>query len=324
MSGKNQAALFAIPERRNVHRDFGDAVVEVFAEHSLRNQILRILIGRTNHANVDGNLLASADALDDSLLQEAKQLRLQCHRHVADLVEEQCAAVGDFDLADRLFVCTREGTFLVAEQLGLEQILGDRSAVYRDEVALSPRAQSMQCAREQLLASAAFSQQQRGDIRRRNLLDHAANGEHTVAGSDNAVKRRAADLVLQFAVLGLELGDVECAIDEQSQRIGVDRFLVEIVGALRYSRERVFLVAVAGHNDNLRVRCEFQRLGKGREPLFDALGLRRQAQVLQHHGGLVPSQLGNRRFAILGREHVVALEAPFELAQEARIVFDNE
>ena len=51
------------------------------------------------HAIGAGSVLAAADTLDHAVLQEAQQLRLQRQRHVADLVEEQRAAVGLGDQA---------------------------------------------------------------------------------------------------------------------------------------------------------------------------------------------------------------------------------
>ena len=51
----------------------------------------------------------------------------RAQRHVADLVEEQGAAIGLHDLADgALAARAGEGAVLVAEQLGLDQRLRDR------------------------------------------------------------------------------------------------------------------------------------------------------------------------------------------------------
>ena len=50
-------------------------------------------MGGADHPHVDLDLLAAAEALDHPLLQEAQQLGLQAERQVADLVEEQRAAV---------------------------------------------------------------------------------------------------------------------------------------------------------------------------------------------------------------------------------------
>ena len=80
-------------------------------------------MGRADDAHVDRDLLAAADALDHALLQEAQQLGLQRHRQVADLVEEERAAVGRLDLAQGLLGRAGERALLVAEQFALEQVL---------------------------------------------------------------------------------------------------------------------------------------------------------------------------------------------------------
>ena len=45
----------------------------------------------------------------------------------------------------------------VAEQLGLHELVGERRAVHGDEPAVSPRAQPMNRARDELLAGAALT-----------------------------------------------------------------------------------------------------------------------------------------------------------------------
>ena len=74
-----------------------------------------------------------ADPDDDPLLERAQQLHLQRERHLADLVEEQRAAVGRLELALLVGDRAGEGALHVAEQLALEQVLGDGAAVDGDE-----------------------------------------------------------------------------------------------------------------------------------------------------------------------------------------------
>jgi acyl-CoA reductase-like NAD-dependent aldehyde dehydrogenase len=57
-------------------------------------------VGGGNHAHVDADQLAAADAEELALGQHPQQARLQRRRHVADLVEEQRAAVGLLEAAD--------------------------------------------------------------------------------------------------------------------------------------------------------------------------------------------------------------------------------
>ena len=56
---------------------------------------------RAHDANVGVECLAAADALERALLQEAKELALDVVREVADLVEEERAALRELDLAGR-------------------------------------------------------------------------------------------------------------------------------------------------------------------------------------------------------------------------------
>ena len=87
-------------------------------------------------------------------------------RDVADFVEEQGAALGQLDLADGRLDRAGEGAALIAEQLGLEQVFGDRGAVDGDEFALGARALVVDRAGEQFLAGAAGAEQHHRDVGR--------------------------------------------------------------------------------------------------------------------------------------------------------------
>ena len=77
--------------------------------------------------------LGAADALELPLLEHAQELGLERERHLADLVEEQGAAVGHLELAGLARHGAGEGALLVAEELAFEQGLGERGAVDGDE-----------------------------------------------------------------------------------------------------------------------------------------------------------------------------------------------
>ena len=72
------------------------------------------------------------------------------------------------------------------------------------------------------------------------------------------------------------------------------------------------------------MRRELERFRERLEPFLDALGFGRQAEVLQDYRGFVPAQFSYCVLTILGRIHLVILKAPFELLEEARIVFDDK
>ena len=80
-----------------------------------------VAIGRGDEPDVDADRLVAAEALEFLFLQHAQEFRLQLERNVADLVEEQRAAVGQLEAADLLRDRAGERALLVAEQLAFEQ-----------------------------------------------------------------------------------------------------------------------------------------------------------------------------------------------------------
>ncbi len=72
-------------------------------------------------AHVDLERLRRAEPLELPALQHPQQLRLHLERQLADLVEEERAAVGDLEAAERALDGAGEGALLVAEQLALDE-----------------------------------------------------------------------------------------------------------------------------------------------------------------------------------------------------------
>ena len=89
----------ALVERRHLDVHDVQAVVEVLAELPADHQLLQIAVRGRDHAHVDRDRIGAADRADHVLLQHAQQLHLQAHRHVADLIEHQRAAVGRLEQA---------------------------------------------------------------------------------------------------------------------------------------------------------------------------------------------------------------------------------
>ena len=83
----------------------------------------QIAVGRGDPAHVDLERARAADALEAALLEHAQQLGLQLGLELADLVEEERAAVGQLEPAALALGRAGERALLVAEQLALEQLL---------------------------------------------------------------------------------------------------------------------------------------------------------------------------------------------------------
>ena len=162
----------ALAQWRQLHDEPVQVVIQVFAEATGFDHLAQVAVRGDDHGHVDVQRLAAAQRRDAALLQRAQQPRLQRERHVADLVEEQRAAIGLQDLADRALAARAgEGAVRVAEEFGFDQRLGDRRAVHGHE--RLPRALRVVVdgARQQRLAGAGVAEQQDRNV----AVDHAAH-----------------------------------------------------------------------------------------------------------------------------------------------------
>jgi hypothetical protein len=98
---------------------------------------VEIPIGGGNHPDVGAQQSCAAESHELALFEHSQQLRLDGRRHLTDFVEEQDAAAGLFDPTGLGRDGAREGTPLVAEELRLEQLIGQGGAVDGDERTLT-------------------------------------------------------------------------------------------------------------------------------------------------------------------------------------------
>ena len=120
--GEDGDLLGAVAERGDEDVDDVEAVVQVLAEAPLGDGPLEVLVGGGDDADVDLDVAAGAEAGELAVLQDVQELGLQRQGHLADLVEEDGAAVGELELAGLALVGAGEGAALVAEELGLEEL----------------------------------------------------------------------------------------------------------------------------------------------------------------------------------------------------------
>src|SRR5205807_2285532 len=86
---------------------------------------------------------------------------------------EQCAPIRLLEFSDFVLAGSREAAFDVPEQLGLDQLLGNRGAIDFDKGLIAAKARGVQRASHQLFSRPAFSVNQDTPVRRsgkRNLL----------------------------------------------------------------------------------------------------------------------------------------------------------
>ncbi len=142
----------------------------------------------------------SAHALDLAFLQHAQQLGLHHRRHVADFIQKQRAAMGLFEFADVPRRRAGEGSFLVAEQLGFDQL----AAAPRRSSAPRRTARAVGSFREPRARPAPFPCPSRPGCRRAIRRRPRAPPAPSPAASRRWPRRsRAADALPQFAILAL-------------------------------------------------------------------------------------------------------------------------
>ena len=164
-----QDVVAAVPQRRNRDVEHLQPVEQVLAEGATGHRLVQVAVGRGDHPDVRFDEPRATEALELAFLQHAQELRLRGEAHLGHLVEEQHAARRQFDLAGLGLVRAREGAALVAKQLGLEQLLGQRGAIQRDERPVPARRRGMDEPRDDFLAGARFAGNEHGGIRRGDL-----------------------------------------------------------------------------------------------------------------------------------------------------------
>src|SRR3989449_213366 len=146
----------ALAQRRQPDREHAQAIEQVLAQLAVRHRLLGLAVGGRHDADVDLEFALPADPRDDPGLEHAQQAHLQLERHLADLVEEERAALGALEEALVGACGAGEAATLVPEQLALDQGGRHRGAVERHERALSPAAELMHRLGDQLLSRAAL------------------------------------------------------------------------------------------------------------------------------------------------------------------------
>jgi hypothetical protein len=190
--GEERDVVTPVAQGGHSQREHAEPVEEIGTEPSAVHGGLEILIRCSDHPDVDVEGRGAADAPDLALLEHAQQLRLGAQREIADLVEEQRAAVRQLERAGRAADRVGEGAFLVAEKLALDERLRQRRAVHGDERTPGAATVLVDGLGDALLAGAGLTHQQHRGVTpcdQPHLVEHVLEG--TAASDDGArVARR--------------------------------------------------------------------------------------------------------------------------------------
>ena len=93
MRDKQRDVLAPPPERRHLDVNHVEAVVQVLAELTAGHQLMQIAVRGGDDAHVDLHRFLAPDRTDVIFLQNAQQLDLKPHGHVADFIQQQRSAL---------------------------------------------------------------------------------------------------------------------------------------------------------------------------------------------------------------------------------------
>jgi hypothetical protein len=252
--GQQRHVLAPVAQRRDAHRDHAQPVEQVLAERARRRLGREVAVGGGDDAHVHLDGLRAAHPLELLLLQHAQELGLQVEPHLADLVEQQRAAVRALEGALHALHRAGEAPLLVPEQRALDEPLGERGAVELHERPVAPVGVLVHGAREQLLARAALAlQEHRGPRRRRGLhrLEDAPDGGRVA--DDLPLRAHRAHLAAQRLVLAPQPHVLERLLHRQLELLRPHGLGDVVDRAGLDGRDRVLDRRVPGEHDHRHV-----------------------------------------------------------------------
>ena len=119
--GQRRHVVETLAQRRQVDGEDVQPIVQVLAELALGGHGLQVLIGGGDQPDVHLGFTGGAQPPDLAILQHAQQLGLERERHVADFVQQQRAAVGQFETSLAGHQRAGKRALFVAEQLAFNQ-----------------------------------------------------------------------------------------------------------------------------------------------------------------------------------------------------------
>jgi hypothetical protein len=189
--GEQRDVAVAPPQRRELDAADRQAIEQVVAKLLLLDLLVEIATGRRDDPHIDPHRAARADPPDLGALERAQQLGLQRHVELADLVDQQRAAVRELEHALAQRYRAGERAALVTEQVGLHELRRSRRAIEHHERPARARAELMDRLGEHLLAGAGLAFDHHRNVRRRQPLDQRIQPAHRGTRAQHAAEPAA-------------------------------------------------------------------------------------------------------------------------------------
>src|SRR5262245_5192715 len=186
---QQQNVVSALAQGRQVNLNHRKAVVKIKSKPPRIALGFQVTIGSCDNTHVERQILQSAYAAKRPLFQDPKQFCLQPQLKLAYLVQEERAALRLLEQAFFAPLRVVESAFLVSEQFALDQGRRDRRAIDGDEWLIGARRSVMDRFGDEVLARAAFAEQQdRRGFARRDLAREPDHLRHRRRGARDLVE----------------------------------------------------------------------------------------------------------------------------------------
>ena len=224
-----------LPQGRDVNGEDAQPVEQVLAEAPFGHGLPQVLMGGGQQPYIHPPGLLAAQGIDLALLDGAQQLGLEVQGQVADLVQEQRAAIRQLEATLSRCHGPAEGTLYVAEELGLDEGGGQGAAVHLDEGLLPAGREVVQGLGHLLLARAGLAGDEHGGGGAGHLAYLIQDGAHGGALSAEGLLQHVpaldlpevADLLSQGALPLGEAPQVLRLLEAQGQQGGEHAHVVE-------------------------------------------------------------------------------------------------
>ncbi len=184
--------LRPLAQRRHGNRKDVQAIEQVLPKAPRFDLGDEVTVAGADETHIDLDGFARADRLDFVLLNGAQELHLRGNGQLADLVEKERPARSLDEFSRMAFGRAGESAFLMTEQQRLHQIVGNGTAIDRNEWRCPPLAGPVNRARNQLLADAGLALDQDRNGRVGGLLGHAQHRVHAGALGDDVLEAERA------------------------------------------------------------------------------------------------------------------------------------
>ena len=131
MNGQRTNICRALAQRRHGERHDIQPIKQIFAKAALGHGLLEIEIGDGDDAQSrrQNHCLATSQAIETPLFNDAQQFGLHGRRKGGNLIEDQGAGAGQLQAPTLHLSGAGKGTGLVAEQLALHELVGQAGTI---------------------------------------------------------------------------------------------------------------------------------------------------------------------------------------------------